>query len=129
MPPAPSWPTGEMLPDGTPLSEVVRLFAVAILRGVVFWSARFGVFGLLLAPLGGWLRRGHARLRGGRARDVWRLAALALPSCCRRSLRGVRPAQRRPAFCSASPATPRLAARPAALGPVRRLRSTLDQHL
>lgn len=75
----PSWPTGEMLPDGAPLSLVARVFAVAILRGIVVWSARFGLFPLLLAPLGGWLL---AQVRGlGRQRvrtDVLRLALLSL---------------------------------------------------
>ncbi len=75
----PSWPTGEMLPDGAPLSLVARLFAVAILRGVVFWSARFGLFTVLLAPLGGWLlgQLGTSRRRRARA-DARRLAALGL---------------------------------------------------
>jgi len=75
----PSWPTGEMLPDGAPLSLVARLFAVAILRGVVFWSARFGLFTVLLASLGGWLlgQLGTSRRRRARA-DARRLAALGL---------------------------------------------------
>jgi len=75
----PSWPTGEMLPDGTPLSLVARVFAVAILRGVVVWSARFGVFTLLLAPLGGWLLGQIRGFRRHRVRaDVLRLALLGL---------------------------------------------------
>jgi len=75
----PSWPTGEMLPDGIPISAVARLFAVAILRGVVFWSARFGLFTVLIAPLGGWLlgQLGTRRRRRARA-DARRLAALGL---------------------------------------------------
>ncbi len=75
----PSWPTGEMLPDGSPLSLLARLFTVAILRGVVFWSARFAVFAFLIAPLGGWLlgQLGTRRQRRARA-DVLRLAALGL---------------------------------------------------
>ena len=72
----PSWPTGEMLPDGTPMSEVMRLFGVAILRGLVVWSARFGVYPGLLLLLGGWAV-GHVwPLFQRRARaDVWRMAA------------------------------------------------------
>ncbi len=75
----PSWPTGEMLPDGIPISAVARLFAVAILRGIVFWSARFGLFTVLLVPLGGWLlgQLGTPRRRRARA-DALRLAALGL---------------------------------------------------
>ena len=75
----PSWPTGEMLPDGSPLSLVARVFAVAILRGIVVWSARFGVFTLLAALLGGWLlgQLGTRRRRRARA-DVLRLAGLGV---------------------------------------------------
>ncbi len=73
----PSWPTGEMLPDGMPMSVVMRLFAVAILRGLVVWNARFGIYPILLLALGGWVL-GHAwPLCQRRARaDVWRLAGL-----------------------------------------------------
>jgi len=75
----PSWQTGEMLPDGAPLSLVARIFAVAILRGVVFWSARFGLFTVLIAPLGGWLLGQLGTRQGRRAlADVLRLAALGL---------------------------------------------------
>lgn len=75
----PSWPTGEMLPDGSPLSLVARVFVVAILRGVVVWSARFGVFAALLVPLGGWLlgQIGTRPRRRARA-DVRRLALLGV---------------------------------------------------
>ncbi len=68
-----------MLPDGSPLSVVARVFAVAILRGIVFWSARFGLFTLLIAPLGGWLlgQWGTPRRRRARA-DALRLAGLGL---------------------------------------------------
>lgn len=45
----PSWPTPEMLPDGITLSEIAHLFGIALLRGVVVWSARFGVFIVFLA--------------------------------------------------------------------------------
>ncbi len=72
----PSWPTGEMLPDGSPLSLVARIFTVAILRGVVFWSARFGLFTLLLAPLGGWLLGQMGPSRRRTQPDVLHLAAL-----------------------------------------------------
>ena len=73
----PSWPTGEMLPDGSPLSLVARVFAVAILRGAIFWGARFGLFTLLLAPLCGWLLGQTAPSRRRRTRpDVLRLVAL-----------------------------------------------------
>lgn len=64
----PSWPTGEMLPEGTPVSIVARIFLVAILRGIVVWSAHFGVFTLLLAPLGGWLLGQVRNLRPRRVR-------------------------------------------------------------
>ncbi len=75
----PSWPTGEMLPDGIHLSLVTHLFGVAILRGIVFWSARFAVFTLLIAPLGGWLLGQVFTRRQRRARtDVRWLAAFGL---------------------------------------------------
>ena len=75
----PSWPTAEMLPDGIPLSLVSHMFGVAILRGVVFWSARFAVFTLLIAPLGGWLLGQVFTGRRRRARaDVLRLVSLSL---------------------------------------------------
>ena len=75
----PSWPNAEMLPDGIPLGLVSHMFGVAILRGVVFWSARFAVFTGLIAPLGGWLlgQIGTRPRRRARA-DVLRLAALSL---------------------------------------------------
>ena len=77
----PSWPTGEMLPEGTPVSVVARIFAVAILRGIVVWSAHFGVFTLLITPLGGWLLGQVRNLRPRRVRpEVLRLAGLALGS-------------------------------------------------
>jgi hypothetical protein len=75
----PSWPTGEMLPDGTPVSVVAGIFAVAVLRGIVVWCAHFGVFTLLLAPLGGWLLGQVRNLRPRRVRaDVLRLAGFAV---------------------------------------------------
>ena len=75
----PSWPTGEMLPDGTPVSVVAGIFAVAILRGIVVWCAHFGVFTLLLAPLGGWLLGQIRNLCPRRVRaDVLRLTSFAL---------------------------------------------------
>ena len=74
---APPWPTGEQTPDGTPLGEVVRQFSVAIGRAIVVWSARFGVFSLLLAGLGGCAgARARATLRGRARADVWRLTSL-----------------------------------------------------
>ena len=73
----PSWPTPEMLPDGLPLGEFVRLFVVALLRGAVVWGAHFGLFPGLLLWLGGWAMRCVVPLRKHQARaDVWRLAAL-----------------------------------------------------
>ena len=75
----PAWPTGDMLPDGMPMSEFVRLFAVALGRGAVVWGARLGVYGLLLAGLGGWVCvRARPAFRGRIRRDAWRLAALGL---------------------------------------------------
>ena len=75
----PTWPTGDMMPDGTPMSEVLRLFAVSVVRGVVVWGARSGVCGLLLLGLGGWAcGRARAALRGRIRGDAWRLAALSL---------------------------------------------------
>ena len=75
----PSWPTGEMLPDGIRVSAAARLFIVAILRGIVFWSARLSVYLFLIAPLGGWLLGQMHGLRRRRTRaDVLRLALLGL---------------------------------------------------
>ncbi len=75
----PAWPTGDMLPDGMPMSEFVRLFAVAVGRGAVVWGAQFGVYGLLLVGLGSWVcGRARAALRGRVRRDAWRLATLGL---------------------------------------------------
>ena len=75
----PAWPTGDMIPDGMPMSEFVRLFAVALVRGAVVWGARFGVYGFLLAGLGAWVcGRSRAAVRGRTRRDAWWLAALAV---------------------------------------------------
>lgn len=74
----PSWPTGEMLPDGLPVSEAMRLFGVAILRGAVVWCAHLGIYPLLLLMLGGWIATRAWPVRQHRARaDVWRLTTLA----------------------------------------------------
>jgi len=74
----PSWPTGEMMPDGIPLSAVIRLFSVAILRGTVVWSAYLGFYPLLLLILGGWTMTRAWPVYLNRARaDVWRLTTLA----------------------------------------------------
>jgi len=71
----PSWPTGDMLPDGTRLGAASHLYGVALLRGLVVWSAHLGLFLLLLLLLGGWTLRGAVPVRRRRARaDVWRLA-------------------------------------------------------
>ena len=73
----PSWPTPEMLPDGLPMGEFTRLFAVALLRGAVIWGAHLGFFLILPIYLGGWVLRFALPLHRGRARaDVWRLALL-----------------------------------------------------
>lgn len=75
----PSWPTGEMLPDGMPLDAVARVFSVAILRGVVVWCAHFGVPAGLLLALAGWTLPRMRAVRRRRARaDVWHLTAGAL---------------------------------------------------
>ena len=94
----PSWPTPDMLPDGLPLGEFTRLFAVALLRGAVIWSAHLGLFLVLPLWLGGWTVRFAPALRRGRARaDVWRLAllgfaALALVLCAATGPRSAVPA-------------------------------------
>ncbi len=75
----PSWPTGEMLPDGMPLDAILRIFTVAILRGVVVWCAHLGVPAFLLLALAGWtLPRVRAVLRRRARADVWRLTLGAL---------------------------------------------------
>lgn len=75
----PSWPTGEMLPDGIKVTVVARLFIVAILRGIVFWGARFGLFTCLIALLGGWLLGQIRGLHRHRTRtDVLQLACLSV---------------------------------------------------
>ena len=104
----PAWPTGDMIPDGMPMSELVRLFAVAIGRGAVVWGARFGVYGLLLAGLGAWVcGRSRAALRGRTRRDAWWLAALGA-AISGRSSSARRPARRVPCrFCSGSRPAPR----------------------
>ena len=73
----PSWPTGEMLPDGAPLSVVAGIFCVALLRGAVVWSVKLGAYWGLLLGLGGWSVWLLPRVLRRRARrDVWRLALL-----------------------------------------------------
>ncbi len=76
---SPSWPTGGMLPDGMPLDAVLRIFAVAILRGLVVWCAHLGVPAFLLLALAGWtLPRVRAVLKRRARADVWRLTLGAL---------------------------------------------------
>ena len=71
----PSWPTGEMIPDGAPLSVVAGIFCVALLRGTVVWSVKLGAYWGLLLGLGGWSVWLLPRVLRRRARrDVWRLA-------------------------------------------------------
>ena len=102
----PSWPTGEMLPDGAPLSLAARLFGVAILRGIVFWGARFGLFPCLLAPLGGWLlgQIGTPRRRRARA-DARRLAGLGLAALLLAMTLAALPGSAVPSLFDPSPAT------------------------
>ncbi len=71
----PSWPTGEMLPDGAPLSVVAGIFCVSLLRGAVVWSVKLGAYWGLALGLGGWSVWLLPRVLRRRAkRDVWRLA-------------------------------------------------------
>ena len=71
----PSWPTGEMIPDGAPLSVVAGIFCVALLRGAVVWSVKLGAYWGLLLGLGGWSVWLLPRVLRRRARrDVWHLA-------------------------------------------------------
>lgn len=73
----PSWPTAEMLPEDIRLGEFTRLFAVALLRGIVVWGAHGGLFLGLPLWLGGWTVRYALPVRRRRARaDVWQLALL-----------------------------------------------------
>lgn len=79
----PSWPTGEMLPDGMPLDAVARVFCVAILRGVVVWCAHLGIPAWLGLALAGWTLPRVRAVRRRRARaDVWRLTSGALALLC-----------------------------------------------
>ena len=99
----PSWPTPEMLPDGLPLGEFVRLFVVALLRGAVLWGAHLGFFLILGAYLGGWVLRFALPLRRGRARaDVWRLALLGFAALFCSLCVMVAPASAVPALFAAS---------------------------
>ena len=73
---APDWP--EDIPDGMPVTRVMRMVGVALLRGVVVRGVHWGVYPLLWAILGGWTLFQAVRLRRRRTRaDVWRFVALA----------------------------------------------------
>lgn len=99
----PSWPTPDMLPDGLPMSEFTRLFAVALLRGAVLWGTHLGLFLILLAYLGGWVLRFALPLRRGRARtDVWRLALLGFAALFGSLCTALSPSSAVPALFAAS---------------------------
>ncbi len=99
----PSWPTPDMLPDGLPMGEFTRLFAVALLRGAVIWGAHFGFFLILPAYLGGWVLRFALPLRRGRARaDVWRLALLGFAALFGSLCTAIGPSSAVPALFAAS---------------------------
>lgn len=99
----PSWPTPDMLPDGLPMGEFTRLFAVALLRGAVVWGTHLGFFLILPAYLGGWVLRYALPLHRGRARaDVWRLALLGFAVLFGSLGAAVAPASAVPALFAAS---------------------------
>ena len=99
----PAWPTPDMLPDGLPMGEFTRLFAVALLRGAVIWGTHLGVFLILPAYLGGWVLRFALPLFRGRARgDVWRLAWIGFAALFGSLCMAVSPSSAVPALFAAS---------------------------
>jgi hypothetical protein len=67
-----------MITEGTPVSEIIRVAVVALLRAVVLCGARCGVYTVVLVWLSYWLATRGWRLRAHRARlDVWRLCGVA----------------------------------------------------
>lgn len=99
----PPWPTPDMLPDGLPMGEFTRLFAVALLRGAVLWAAHFGAFLVLPLWLGVWALRFALPVRRRRARaDVWRLALLAFAALLLSLSAAVGPNSTVPALFAAS---------------------------
>ena len=99
----PSWPTPEMLPDGLPLGEFTRLFAVALLRAMVLWASHLGLFLVLALWLGGWVLRYALPLARRRARaDVWRLALLGFAALLLSLCAAVGPRSAVPAVFAAS---------------------------
>lgn len=74
----PLWPDSEALHDGVPVSQILLLYGVSILRGTVVWAVHLGLYAGAFLALGCWtLTRAVALARRQARADVWRLVALA----------------------------------------------------
>ena len=74
----PAWPNLDTLRADTPSNVVIGIYCVAVLRAVVFWSARLGFYCWILGGLAYWVCSQALALRHRQVRsDVWRLALLA----------------------------------------------------
>ncbi len=74
----PLLPDSEALPDGVLVSQIILLYTIAVLRGMVEWSVHLGLYAGTFLILGYWTLTRAVLLRRRRARaDVWRLVALA----------------------------------------------------
>ena len=72
----PAVPDG--IPEGATLSVIVHLYGVALLRAIIVWSVRLGLYPVAWITLAWWTISHGLRLRRNQARaDVWRLTALA----------------------------------------------------
>ena len=73
----PVWP-GDV-PDGTSTSVIIRLFSIAVLRGIVFWSVRCALYPLGIGALGYWLvTRGAGWHRHMARKDVLQFISFTL---------------------------------------------------
>lgn len=74
----PLWPDSEALHEGVPVSQILLLYTVSVLRGAVVWGVHLGLYAGAFVALGFWTLTRAVPLTRHRARaDVWRLAALA----------------------------------------------------